>query len=132
MPVKKSARLGLDHPAVRMVPMFLVMGTIFFVSSWPVSHTTPILFPGADKIIHCTAYFVLGLSVIYGAGNKMRKRKTALCCVVIFFCCLYGISDELHQSFVPTRNPDIFDVFADVAGSILACGFWLLIKSKNR
>ena len=36
---------------------------------------------------------------------------------VIVLGTLYGVSDEIHQSFVPPRTPDILDVAADSAGA---------------
>ena len=36
---------------------------------------------------------------------------------------LYGISDEIHQYFVPFREADIFDGIADIIGAI--CGVWV-------
>jgi VanZ family protein len=35
---------------------------------------------------------------------------------------LYGISDELHQSFVPGRTPDVHDWIADTWGAAVAIG----------
>jgi len=33
---------------------------------------------------------------------------------------LYGISGEIHQHFVPTRTADMWDVLADMLGSIFS------------
>ncbi len=44
---------------------------------------------------------------------------------------LYGISDEIHQSFVPFREADVADVIADTIGAF--CGVYLyqlLIASR--
>ena len=37
---------------------------------------------------------------------------------------LYGLSDEFHQSFVPNRHPDLFDIATDAVGAGLALWFW--------
>ena len=37
---------------------------------------------------------------------------------------LYGISDEFHQSFVPGRTPDVWDVACDAAGALAALALW--------
>ena len=31
---------------------------------------------------------------------------------------LYGISDEIHQHYVPYRDADVMDALADIIGSI--------------
>ncbi|MCK5081916.1 MAG: VanZ family protein, partial [Candidatus Omnitrophica bacterium] len=46
----------------------------------------------------------------------------------------YGISDEIHQSFVPGRNAGIIDIIADTIGGA-AGGFGCLLfleYIKNR
>ena len=45
---------------LKMVPMLVVMGTIFYLSSQSFSNT-PLPFPGFDKIVHITIYAVLGV-----------------------------------------------------------------------
>lgn len=39
---------------------------------------------------------------------------------VVAFCIAYAITDELHQSFVASRQGSPFDVGFDTAGAILA------------
>jgi VanZ family protein len=44
---------------------------------------------------------------------------------------LYGVSDEIHQAFVPLRTPDVRDVIADATGAALALGAawaWSIIR----
>lgn len=36
------------------------------------------------------------------------------------FCCLYAISDELHQAFVSSRQGHPLDVFFDTTGAVAA------------
>jgi len=40
--------------------------------------------------------------------------------MVIITVILYAVSDELHQSFVPSRTASIVDVSIDVVGGILS------------
>ncbi len=84
-----------------------------------------------DKLLHILAWTVLGFlfSRAY-AGNttsahskktiaKWRQPKR-LFWISFISAALYGVSDEIHQYFVPMRSADIFDLFADVIGSL--CG----------
>jgi len=49
----------------------------------------------------------------------------------ILLSSLYGISDEIHQHFVPSRNADVMDVMADILGSILGVYLYKSIVKKN-
>jgi VanZ family protein len=35
---------------------------------------------------------------------------------------LYGLSDEWHQSFVPGRTPDVWDLVVDAIGALTGIG----------
>ena len=41
------------------------------------------------------------------------------------------MSDEFHQSFVPSRQADVMDAVADVAGSILGALGYMLTTSRG-
>jgi VanZ family protein len=63
---------------------------------------------------HLGVYGVLAVLLrwaLAGAG----VRRSGLWAFVL--AVLYGISDEFHQSFVPGRHPDIFDVATDAVGA---------------
>ena len=50
--------------------------------------------------------------------------------IVTAFGCLYGITDELHQLFVPGREASVIDVAVDTLGSLLGGIFyrWQLLN----
>jgi VanZ family protein len=68
--------------------------------------------PHIDKVMHMGAYFTLGVLGIF--ANKNRNL------FAFIIGCIYAVSDEFHQSFIPGRHSDIYDVCADVVGLILA------------
>lgn len=71
--------------------------------------------------MHFAAYAILGGLVFRAfcvSNGQMVSWK--LLGYSILITCLYGISDEIHQSFVLTRQADIFDGVADTLGG--ACG----------
>ena len=43
---------------------------------------------------------------------------------------LYAITDELHQSFVPGRDPSLRDVAIDVAGALMAVAILRLVDAR--
>ncbi len=119
---------------LKIVPMLIVMGTIFYFSHQPGSsiHLPP--FPGSDKVFHATAYGVLAVTVLFALSARFKRKypvKTVI--IVVLICLIYGMSDEYHQSFIPFREPDIFDVLADSLGGIIVGTLWYSIfRSKGR
>jgi len=73
---------------------------------------------------HILAYFILAL-LIYPALRKNNRSHPYL--KTFLLCLTYGLTDEFHQYFVPTRHPDIFDLTRDTlgAGSALVLLYWL-------
>ncbi len=109
---------------LRIVPVTLVMGAIFFLSH-QAGDTLPLpSFPGADKLAHMTAYAVLALSFLWFLGAQGNRYPARAVVLTILFCFLYGISDEYHQSFVEQRMVSGFDLLADTAGALLLSLFW--------
>jgi VanZ family protein len=45
---------------------------------------------------------------------------------------MYGVSDEFHQSFVPGRSPDRFDVVADCVGATIGVALGWLAGAVHR
>ncbi|MBN2014895.1 MAG: VanZ family protein [Candidatus Altiarchaeota archaeon] len=99
------------------------MSLIFLLSSMP-RLPQPLPFTTYSQIIeHVGEYAVLGFLLSMSLRSKREgvKKKTLLFAVLI--ASLYGVSDEFHQFFVPGRVASVFDVFADVVGSILGVFF---------
>ena len=71
-------------------------------------------------------------------GGLQRKIRVKSSTLVVCFSLLYAISDEFHQSFVPGRNADPWDVLADFVGvaiglmSIFAFQMWKKRPPDNR
>jgi VanZ family protein len=65
--------------------------------------------------------------------KNTEDRKTLV--TGVLFVIMYGISDEIHQSFVPTRNPKFTDVLFDTIGGIigflLTSSYLKLSRSKS-
>ena len=120
------------YKGYKMVPMVVVMGTIFFLSHKAGDEIDLPAFAHSDLVAHMIIYAVLGAAVVYAwsAGFKRRNPlKVVLYSVNI--CLLYGISDEFHQSFVPGRYVSAMDVLADTVGALLVCIAWWLYSKKS-
>jgi VanZ family protein len=88
---------------------------------------------GADKIVHILIYGLLAVLCYLSAAHQSKYPalfKNAILFTIIF-CSLYGISDELHQSFVPNRDCEFWDWAADFAGIILASVLIKYYLSRN-
>ena len=81
-----------------------------------------------DKVAHFAVYAVLGAALAFGRTRVSRPPAHALLLAVGL---LYGVSDEFHQSFVPTRTPSLGDLAANAVG--LTVGYaGLLAVSRRR
>ena len=97
-------------------PVLLLMGLIFFFSSLPDPGGTPAGI--SDKTAHFLIYGALGGALMRAlAGGRSAAMTLPLILAVLVLGTLYGVSDEIHQYFVPPRTPDILDVAADSAGA---------------
>ena len=100
------------------------MAGIFYLSSLP-SEELPGWRPSdlGSTLAHVVAYGVLGWCFIL-IFHRFQISGVRLWIGVMVLVLLYGISDEIHQSFVPTRMPSIGDVAADGLGGLIALVFW--------
>lgn len=74
-----------------------------------------------DKVAHMFLYFGLGvfLHMTFRSSDSSVMRKYAAPFAFIVGV-LYGISDEIHQSYVPGRTSSVADLFANGLGLMLA------------
>ncbi len=100
---------------LRAVPAVLCAGAIFFVSHQPKLPDLGLHFEGSDKLMHALAYAVLAACLLFGLAWPPWPR--ALWAAGL--AALYGVTDELHQHFVPGRSTDVLDWLADAGGATL-------------
>jgi len=125
----------LSNRVLHLVPMIVVMGTIFFLSHQPGDSLYMPQIPCFDKIAHMTVYAMLASAVLYAfhtpsSGLKYEKAVQAGL-LTILICIFYGIGDEFHQSFIPGRFVSFFDVVADTLGAVTVCAVWFLWKRRR-
>ena len=87
-----------------------------------------------DKHAHFIVYGVFGALVVWGLTDRAPGRTTwRMVATTAVVALLYGLSDELHQSFVPGREPSGLDLAADVAGATgaaVALRAWAIIRAR--
>jgi len=125
MPIK------LKRFALYWLPLILYCLFIYIQSDHPSPEQIPI-FPYVDKVLHATAYGIMGI-LFYRAYQTLRLKDNIkmLMFLSVVSASLYGISDEIHQSFVPFRQAEVADVIADTIGAFSGVYLYqLLIVSR--
>ena len=118
-----------DWHYYRLVPMLVVMGTIFFLSHQPGDTFELPEVVNIDKILHMLVYGILAATALYGVPGKMiRQYPCRIGMLVILLCFAYGLSDEWHQSFIPGRFPSVWDVAADTIGAVVTVYIWFKLS----
>lgn len=117
-------------------PIFIYCLLIYIQSSYPSSEKISSI-PYFDKILHFAAYAFLGGLLLRALKTLPIKNNIRLVMILsITLSALYGISDEIHQHYVPYRDADIMDALADIIGSIFGVYiyhfFWLERLRKAR
>ncbi len=111
------------------LPLVLYCLLIYIQSANPSPEHIP-LFPFADKALHFFAYGFMGI-LFYRAYQTLgiRDNIQMLMLLSAVSASLYGISDEIHQSFVPFREAEVADVIADILGAFSGVYLyrWLVI-----
>ncbi len=110
------------------VALVVAYAALIFVLSSFSSFPVPRGIFSFDKVIHLVEYAVLGF-LVARAWPRARWWGAAIAAT------LYGVTDEIHQSFVPGRSADPFDALADAIGSTIgaaAIGFhsWRVSRVK--
>lgn len=72
---------------------------------------------------HLVLYGALALLILFAVSHEQRPAQATQISAVLL-ACLYGISDEMHQSFVPGRDASLCDVVVNTIGASIAVGLW--------
>jgi VanZ family protein len=114
------------------LPLIVYCLALYIQSDYPSPEKIP-TFTFADKILHFGAYGLLGILFFRAYETlPLKANKTLLILMSIGSATLYGLSDEIHQYFVPFREADIMDVVANTIGSICAVYFYHLWKTQKK
>jgi len=105
-------------------PVVGYAGLIFFLSaqSHPEEQLPSFLLKGvSDKVLHAVEYAMLALlcyrAFRWAAGPVVARQAVVLAIVT---ASVFGLTDEVHQLFVPLREASWQDWLADTVGATLA------------
>jgi len=115
-------------------PVVGCAGVIFFLSAQ--SHPEDLLPLSllkdvSDKVLHAVEYGILSL-VLYrafrwAAGPAVARQAAVLAIVT---ASVFGLTDEVHQFFVPFRDSSWQDWAADTIGAVIGVMSWRSIRSE--
>ena len=116
------------------VPVALYAGMIFYLSSQshPEEQLPSLVFEEvSDKVLHAVEYGILSLlcyrAFRWGVSGQVASHALLFAIVA---ASLYGITDEVHQLFVPFRESGWQDWLADTIGAIIGATSWRFIRPE--
>ena len=84
-----------------------------------------------DKVLHAVEYAGLGglcyRAFRWAAGPAIARQAVVLAIVT---ASVYGLTDEVHQAFVPLRETSWQDWLADTIGAAIGALSWRSIRSE--
>ena len=107
-------------------PVLIYMFLIFHFSSEqnPMPAVTERVW---DKILHFVEYGGLAV-LLFRAFSSEGLGWLAAAAFALLVTSAYGVSDEWHQAFVPSRTSDVRDWLADTIGAALAIGLYSMVS----
>jgi VanZ family protein len=148
------SRSPLTSRLWRYAPLLMWMAFIFFASTqqFSASNTSRIirpvllwLFPDISeerltfahfiirKLAHLTEYAILALlaarAFITSSQQSLRRRWFLYGALLV---AAYALSDEFHQSFIPSRTGTIYDSLIDITGGFIGLLLLVLWRKVRR
>ncbi|MBR6153422.1 MAG: VanZ family protein [Treponema sp.] len=121
---------------LRCIPAIFIGCCSWYLSSQP--HVPLPDFNMSDKVVHlaCFAGFSFFTAMAFFGLKPSDGRKSTIVkriLLPVLVISLYGIIDEIHQSFVPGRSCSILDWCADTVGALIGSTlFFFLVKLLSR
>lgn len=125
MPTRGAERAAANpHPKARLraalawTATIAYMALLFWLSSRPgdvVERWNFLRVP--DYVLHGAAYLVLGVIAHLAFAASFRWPFWLRACAAVVLASVYGVTDEIHQAFVPGRVASWQDVLANAAGA---------------
>lgn len=129
--------LGSGGQVLRRSAWWLVAITccacIFYVSSLPGSVTLDYGFLRSDKVVHVLAFGLLSIFLRYALENSgLFVAGPTPYFLAVLIAASFGVTDEIHQAFVPGRAASFSDWTADAVGPAIFQGFLYLHARRGR
>ncbi|HJX97552.1 MAG TPA: VanZ family protein [Chthoniobacterales bacterium] len=85
------------------------------------------------KIAHLTEYAVLAILIwrAFRRGSSWHLKMSILFMLALFGCAIFAVTDEFHQSFVPSRTSSPADVMIDIFGAVLGLTICIAVAQRK-
>jgi len=115
------------HNKISWLITILIAITIFYLSSKTFTTGPSVGLRWQPIAYHFYAFLFLSSFLLFSLikGNPKNKKLIPLAIMILI---LYGISDEIHQLFVPGRHFAISDILIDSAGILFASVLYSLLR----
>lgn len=117
--------------SLELAALFGYLFLIFWLSSRPTLISLSLPQIQVDKVVHCAAYFVLSVLFVLPFFRVSRSIFWSAWAAFLL-ASLYGLSDEIHQSFVPGRSADVYDYLADALGALMGAVCWAVWAFRKK
>lgn len=85
------------------------------------------------KLGHLTEYAILA-ALLWRAlriGTAWKWKMSIVFGVMWAVCAIFAVSDEFHQSLVPSRTSSVHDVIIDVCGALIGLTICVAVASRK-
>lgn len=128
--MRRERIINLKYLVFYWLPVAVYMAFIYYLSSVPYSDLPIPDIWNIDKAIHFLEYAFLAVLWARAISSTKKDYKGfAIAAFLITF--FYGISDEIHQFFVPNRFFDPFDIAADGLGAWAGISIYRLTQRRG-
>ena len=86
------------------------------------------------KLGHITEYAILAMLLWRGLhrGTRLQAKMSILFLLAWLAAAIFAVTDEFHQSFVPSRTASPVDVMIDSCGAIIGLIICLMFAARGR
>jgi VanZ family protein len=114
---------------ITKLPVLIIAGGIWFLSSQS-TLPQPKGILGYDKLQHLVAYLALAMAMGFGISPAFRQTRRLLAFfLVALIASVYGAVDEIHQSFTPGRDCNVWDWIADTLGALFGAAVVIWVSA---
>ena len=89
---------------------------------------------GVRKLGHITEYAILAMLLWRGLrrGTRLQAKMSILFLLAWLAAAIFAVTDEFHQSFVPSRTASPIDIIIDICGAMIGLIICVMFAAQGR